>query len=117
MSFSEITGQAWQWIEFTDPVNGTQQIANPAKYQITFLPSGTVRVTADCNRGAGQYLVDGASMQITVQAMTRAMCPPGSMSTQFIQNLNAAAVWFVQDGDLYIDLFADSGTMRFVAAP
>ncbi len=72
--FSEVTGQVWQWIEFTDPVNGTQQIANAAKYQVTFLPSGTVRVVADCNRGAGQYQVDGASMQITVQAMTRAMC-------------------------------------------
>jgi heat shock protein HslJ len=114
--FSEVTGQAWQWIEFTDPVNGTQQIANAAKYQVTFLPSGTVRVVADCNRGAGQYQVDGASMQITVQAMTRAMCAPDSLSDQFVNYLNAAGVWFVQEGDLYIDLFADSGTMRFTAA-
>lgn len=115
VSFSEITGQTWQWIEFTDPISGTQQIANPASYQISFVPSGTVRIIADCNRGAGQYQVDGASLQVTVQAMTRAMCPPGSLSTQFIQNLGAAAVWFVQEGDLYIDLFADSGTMRFAA--
>jgi len=50
-----------------------------------------------------------------VQAMTRAMCPPGSLSDQFVKNLNAAGVWFVHDGDLYIDLFADSGTMRFAA--
>jgi heat shock protein HslJ len=113
--FSDVTGQAWQWIEFTDPVNGTQQIANAARYQVTFLPSGTVRVVADCNRGAGQYQVDGASMQITVQAMTRAMCAPGSLSEQFITYLNAAGVWFVNEGDLYIDLFADSGTMRFAA--
>ncbi len=112
-SFSDVIGQTWQWIEFTDPISGTQPIANPAQYQISFVPSGTVRVVADCNRGAGQYQVDGASLQITVQAMTRAMCQPGSLSTQFVQNLNAAGVWFVQDGDLYIDLFADSGTMRF----
>ena len=114
--FSDVTGQAWQWIEFTDPVNGTQQIANAAKYQVTFLPSGTVRVVADCNRGAGQYQVDGASMQITVQAMTRAICARGSLSDQFVNYLNAAGVWFVNEGDLYIDLFADSGTMRFTAA-
>lgn len=115
-SFSDVVDQAWQWIEFTDPISGTQPIANPANYQIEFLPSGTVRVVADCNRGAGQYQVDGASLQIAVQAMTRAMCPPGSLSTQFVQYLNAAGVWFVQDGDLYIDLFADSGTMRFALA-
>lgn len=115
VSFSEITGQTWQWIGFTDPISGTQQIANPAKYEVTFVPSGTVRIIADCNRGAGQYQVDGASLQITVQAMTRAVCPSGSLSTQFTQYLDAAAVWFVQEGDLYIDLFADSGTMRFAA--
>lgn len=116
VSFSEVAGKDWQWTAFTDPVNGAQEIAAPAKYQVSFLPSGTVRVTADCNRGAGQYQVDGAALQITVQAMTRAMCPAGSLSDQFVKNLNAAAVWFVQDGDLFIDLFADSGTMRFVAA-
>jgi len=113
VSFADLAGQDWQWVAFTDPVNGTQEIANPAKYMVHFLPSGTVRVTADCNRGAGRYTVDGASLDITVQAMTRAMCPPGSLSTQFVQNLDAAAVWFVQEGDLFFDLFADSGTMRF----
>jgi heat shock protein HslJ len=114
--FSDITGQTWQWIEFTDAVTGAQPVANPARYLIEFVPSGTVRVVADCNRGAGQHQVDGASLQITVQAMTRAMCAPGSLSDQFVQRLNAAAIWFVQDGDLFIDLFADSGTMRFTAA-
>lgn len=111
--FSDLVGPFWQWIEFSDAVNGAQPVADPAKYQISFVPSGTVRVLADCNRGAGQYRVDGASLQITVQAMTRAMCQPGSLSNEFVQRLNAAAIWFVQDGDLFIDLFADSGTMRF----
>ncbi len=116
VSFSDLANQDWQWTAFTDPVNGVQEIATPAKYVVSFLPSGTVRVTADCNRGAGQYKVDGASINIVVQAMTRAQCQPGSLSTQFVQNLNAAGVWFVQDGDLFIDLFADSGTMRFTSA-
>lgn len=116
VSFAELAGQDWQWVAFTDPVNGTQEIATPAKYVVHFLPSGTVRVTADCNRGAGRYTVDGASLDIVVQGMTRAMCPPGSLSTQFVQNLDAAAIWFMQDGDLFFDLFADSGTMRFTLA-
>ena len=116
VSFADLTNQEWQWTAFTDPVNGAQEIATPAKYVVSFLPSGTVRVTADCNRGAGRYTVDDASISIAVQAMTRAQCPPGSLSTQFVQNLGAARVWFVQDGDLFLDLFADSGTMRFTLA-
>jgi heat shock protein HslJ len=116
VSFDDLTDQDWQWTAFTDAVNGAQEIPTPAKYVVNFLPSGTVRVTADCNRGAGQYQVDGAAISITVQAMTRAQCAPDSLSAQFIQRLDAAAIWFVQDGDLFIDLFADSGTMRFTLA-
>jgi heat shock protein HslJ len=113
VSFSDLTGKAWQWVAFGDAVTGVQEIANASRYQITFQPNGIVRVQADCNRGAGQYSVDGASIGVNIQTMTRAMCPPGSLSNEFVQRLNAAAIWFVQDGDLFFDLFADSGTMRF----
>jgi heat shock protein HslJ len=113
VSFSEFIDQTWQWSEFTDPVNGTRPIRNASSYQVTFLPAGSMRIQADCNRGAGTYEVDGASITMTTQLITRAMCPAGSLSNQFIEALNAGAIWFVQDGDLYIDLFADSGTMRF----
>lgn len=116
VSFSDLTGKAWQWVAFTDAVTGVQEIANASRYQISFQPNGIVRVQADCNRGAGQYSVDGASIGVNIQTMTRAMCAPGSLSNDFVQRLNAAAIWFVQDGDLFIDLFADSGTMRFALA-
>jgi hypothetical protein len=35
------------------------------------------------------------------------------LSDQFIRSLNAAAIYFDQDGNLFIDLFADGGTMEF----
>ena len=113
---SAVIGATWEWVGFTDPVNGTQEIATPERYTLRLLPSGTARIQADCNRGAGKYTVDGSSVDLEVTTLTRAVCPPGSLSTDFVKYLNAAAVWFMQDGDLYFDLFADSGTMRFVKA-
>lgn len=111
-----VIGATWEWVGFTDPVNGTQEIATPERYTLRLLPSGTARIQADCNRGAGKYTVDGSSIDLEVTTLTRAVCPPGSLSTDYVKYLNAAAVWFMLDGDLYFDLFADSGTMRFVKA-
>jgi heat shock protein HslJ len=106
----------WQWVQFTDPVSGTQDIADPVAYTVQFQPSGSVYIQADCNRGGGSYTIDDSAISIEITFMTRAMCPPGSLSDQFVQRLNAAAVWFMDGEDLFIDLFADSGTMRFATA-
>jgi len=45
--------------------------------------------------------------------MTMAACPEGSLSDDFVQYLGFAAIYFFEEGDLYIDLMADGGTMRF----
>ncbi|MEZ4771013.1 MAG: META domain-containing protein [Caldilineales bacterium] len=112
-SAADILSKPWQWVAFTDPVNGMQEIANPANYTIQFQPSGVARIQADCNRGAGGYTIDGSSISIKVGAMTRAQCAADSQGDAFTQYLDAAAVWFMDGEDLYIDLFASSGTMKF----
>ena len=42
-----------------------------------------------------------------------AACPEDSLDQQYLASLSNAAVYFFQDGDLFLDLFADGGTMRF----
>jgi heat shock protein HslJ len=42
-----------------------------------------------------------------------AACPEGSLGDTFVSQLGGAAIYFFQEGDLYIDLMFDSGTMRF----
>jgi len=48
--------------------------------------------------------------------MTMAACPPDSRSDRFVQSLSASAIYFFKDGHLFIDLFADSGTLEFAPA-
>ena len=110
---ADILNKPWQWVAFTDPVNGTQDVANPASYTVQFQSSGIARIQADCNRGAGSYTIDGSSISIEIGALTRAQCPPDSRSEEFIRYLDGAAVWFMDGENLFIDLFADSGTMKF----
>lgn len=116
----ELLGLPWQWVAFTDPVSGIQEISSPESYQVQFEADGTVLIQADCNSGSGIYSADGGpesgSMAIIPGPMTRAFCGENSLDGRFLQNLEAAAIWFTLDGDLYFDLIFDSGTMQFTAA-
>lgn len=108
-----ITGITWEWVTFNDPVNGLQEISQPERYQMTLNDDGTVNLKADCNVVNGTYSIDGSNIEIVLGPTTLAACPEDSLADQFQQNLSAASIYFVQDGDLYLDLAADSGTMQF----
>jgi heat shock protein HslJ len=102
----------WQWIAFTSPVEQIQ-IDNPENYTLTFQQDGTLNVKADCNNAMGSYSVDGNSLTIDIGPMTKAACPPESLSDDFVKYLGSAAIYFYENGSLFIDLFADGGTMKF----
>jgi heat shock protein HslJ len=94
---------------------GTTDVPMPESYTLDFLEDGTLAIGADCNRAVATYTTDGSKLSIMVGPMTMAMCPPESMSDRFVQLLGAATGYFFQDGELFIDTFADSGTLRFAA--
>ena len=103
----------WAWVATQTPV---ERIApsNPENYTVAFMADSAVAVQADCNRGHGSARVEGQSIRFGAIATTRMMCPPGSLDTVFLQELDAARHWFMNGDTLMVDLFADSGTMRFV---
>ena len=111
-----ILDTVWQWTNFTDPANGPQEINDPSRYQMQLLADGTIQIQADCNNGSGTFSVEGQSITIMLGPMTTAACPDDSVADEFIKNLEAAAIWFTQEGDLFFDLKFDSGTMRFAIA-
>lgn len=110
----ELVGPVWQLqeIQFND---GTLAVATPPeRYTVEFLADGSLAVQADCNRGRGQFSAD-QDRRLTIQnlATTRAACPPGSISNDFLRALQGAGNYFFRDGELFIDLMMDTGTMRF----
>ena len=107
-----LTTNPWQWVSFVSPAEEVQ-IEDPANYMLTFMPDGTVAIKADCNNASGSYTTDGKSLEIEVGPTTLAMCPPGSKSEDFLKYLGSSAIYFFEGSDLYIDLMADGGTMRF----
>ena len=97
------------------------KIEDPARYTITFDEAmegtGQAAIKADCNDVAATYTVDGSSISILAGPSTLAACPEDSLDQQYLTNLSYAAIFFFEEGDLFLDLMADGGTMRFAAGP
>jgi len=115
---SELVGTVWQLqqIQYNDDTLTTTD--SPQDYTVQFFEDGTVAVQADCNSGRGPFTTtDDQQITIGPLATTTAACGPDSIDGEFLQRLGDARIYFVQDGDLFLDLFADAGTMQFSAAP
>jgi heat shock protein HslJ/LysM repeat protein len=109
---SRLMDNDWQWVSLQTPVE-IIEIGESERYHLTFQEDGLLEIVADCNNAHATYHADSSSMSIVVGVMTLAACPPDSRSDEFLNHLDYAAKYFIADGDLYIDLFADGGTMRF----
>jgi heat shock protein HslJ len=110
---ADLVDGVWKWIGFSDPVEGPQTIDRPDQYTVEFLSDGQAKIKADCNHASGTYTAQDSSISIEIGPMTMAHCGPDSLSDEFIFSLGYARIYFFQDGDLFLDLYADGGTMRF----
>ncbi|MGH8642280.1 MAG: META domain-containing protein, partial [Burkholderiales bacterium] len=79
-------GTAWQLVRFQ---GGDDKVLVPddrAKYTIAFGADGLVSARIDCNRGRGTWSSPGTSqLQFGPLALTRAMCPPGSLHDHIVK--------------------------------
>lgn len=115
LDLGALTAHPWQWVSFTNPVE-QYDVETPEAYLLQFNTDEIVNIVADCNNASGSYTFDGSSLTIMVGPMTMAACPEESRSDQFVALLGGAAIAFLEDGNLYIDLMVDGGTMVFAPA-
>ncbi len=110
---SDLVDVTWQWVSFTSPIEQLDVDA-PDRYTIRFERTGRVALQADCNRGMTGYSA-GADRRIALQpiGLTRMLCPEGSLSDRFVKEVGRATSYFLKDGDLFLELPMDSGTLRF----
>lgn len=113
---SEMVGTVWQWQGFSDPAGAAITVEDPENYELVFWPDGTFSLKADCNVGGGTYEMDEASLSLELGPLTRAMCPPDSLSEDFIRKLGVVDAYnFDDDGNLVLNLMADGGEMTFAS--
>lgn len=109
----DLTTFVWELTELQTGPNSSATPDAPSKYTISFNDDGTVSIVADCNVASGTYTVDGSKIDIEVGPMTLVACPEGSLSDQWVDDLDQAATFSVNDeGELVLNLPADAGFIR-----
>jgi heat shock protein HslJ len=111
---SPLTGTAWQLVKFVGGDGATLTPADPTRYTLEFAANGRVSARVDCNRGSGTWQsADPAGLRFGPMAMTRAMCPPGSLHDHIVKQLPNVRSYVLKDGRLFLSLIADGGTFEF----
>ena len=111
---AELGGTSWQLVRFQ---GGDDRVLVPddrAKYTVAFGADGSVSARIDCNRGRGSWKSDGPGrLEFGPMALTRAMCPPGSLHDHIVRQWGYVRSYVIRDGRLYLSLMADGGIYEY----
>ena len=81
---------------------------------VAFGGDGLVNVRFDCNRGRGSWKSSGPNqLQFGPLALTRALCPPGSLHDRMVKDWEFVRSYTLKDGHLFLALMADGGIYEF----
>ena len=114
-SLQQLSGKVWQWTKTIYNDGKTIDVPTPANYTIEFMADGTAAIKADCNNVMGTYTADANNLTITLGPSTMAMCPPGSLDTEYVKELGEVAQYLIQGETLTLNFKMDSGGMTFTA--
>lgn len=110
---SKITNTLWMWSGATTPVDSLE-LPDPENYTLTLLDDGVAQIKADCNNAQTTYEIDNGNISFGPIASTRAFCGEESLDNVFLSGLEITRIYFTENGNLFFDLQADSGTMEFI---
>lgn len=101
---------SWRLVQFEGGDGQVLTPDDPSKYTLRFNADGSVIVLLDCNRGRSTWRSAGPNqLELGPLALTRAMCPPGSLHDHFVKQWNYIRSYVTRDGHLFLALMADGG--------
>ena len=107
-------GTSWQLVKFQGGDDTVLMPDDKAKYTVVFAADGNVNVRFDCNRGRGTWTSPGPNqLQFGLLALTRAMCPPGSLHDRLVRQWPFVRSYTMKAGNLFLSLMADGGSYEF----
>jgi heat shock protein HslJ len=106
----------WQLQRFQIGDGGEVRVPDPSRYTARFDPDDrTVNIQADCNTCRGTYTTDGTSLSIGALGCTLALCPPGSLSDDYLRALSGVRSF--RRGDTWLELNASGEDLVFYLEP
>lgn len=107
-----LTG-AWRWEKAETPESVLEPLSGQ-EYTVVFSADGTLHMRLEINRVNGTYEADGQSLTVrSPMASTLAAWRPDSPAPALLLLFENATNYFFRDGRLFVDTFADGGTLQF----
>jgi len=114
---TSLEGTSWRLVQI-NLINGARPAIERSRYTIGFGAEGVLNVRFDCNRGRGSWKSGGAGqLEFGPLALTRAMCPVGSLHDELVRQWPGVRSYQFKDGRLFLMLMDDSGTIEFEPSP
>ena len=113
-SEATLTGRVWRFDQFSNPAGQTilPSLGGFESNSVEFFEDGRVIINAGCNTAQGAYAVSDGSINIQALNETQEICQGPSLGDQFLQWLNEAAAYRLQNGKLFLTLPGESGEMQ-----
>ncbi|MGH9460068.1 MAG: META domain-containing protein, partial [Vicinamibacteria bacterium] len=109
-----LEGTSWQLVRFLGMDDTTRTPDDRTKYTLEFQTGGVLVVRLDCNRGRGTWKSsEPGRLELGPLALTRAMCPPGSLHDLMVKHWSYVRSYVFKDGHLFVALMADGGIYEF----
>ena len=111
-----IVDTTWEWEATVTPVE-TITATQPERYTIRLTASGQVEARFDCNRGGGSVELSEGKLKFGPMMSTSMACQEDTQDVLFMRDLDKVTSFFMDNGNLYLEMPFDSGTMKFRQAP
>lgn len=109
-----LSGTSWQLVKFQGSDDTILVPDDKTKYTIAFASDGELTVRIDCNRGRGTWKLSGPDqLEFGQLALTRALCPSGSLHDRIVRHWEFVRSYFIKDDHLFLSLMADGGVYEF----
>jgi para-nitrobenzyl esterase len=113
-SSPDLTGTSWQLVRFEGGDGTVLTPDDKGKYTVAFETNGRLSARIDCNRGNGTWKSAGPNhLELGPLAITRAMCPRGSLHDRIVRHWPFVRSYVIRDGRLFVSLMADGGIYEF----
>ncbi len=111
---ADLGGTSWQLVKFQSSDGKTLTPDDRSKYTVAFASDGRVTARIDCNRGSGTWKSERPNqLRFGPLALTRAMCPPGSLHDRIVTDWSAVRSYVIKAVRLFVSLMADGGNYEF----
>jgi hypothetical protein len=100
----ELAGTSWRLVKIMSTDDSVYATDAASRYTLIFCTDGTADILADCNHGTGTW---------TSTFATKAPCPSGSLSEQYLALSQWVRSYVLKSGHLYLATMADGSIIEF----